>query len=334
MLVSGSAEGRSSWCRRRGFGARRAALRFRRGVFRRGLVVGLGLLRSAGCLRSRRFRHRRRLPCRGRRVARGGGQQACRRRDRGGACPRSPRSLRSPARASCGRRTSPGAAAAPYPRSISFTDCSFRVLGQAAPSRGPSDLPHLTGRGAGGHRASRPSSGRGRRGGPGGQRGQRSLSQPAARGPSTIAAVAAALASTHVAAATLTVRQYSGAGAPVAGSTMWWTSTRPAFHRRTVVLEVARPPARIATICPPLSRLWSSPTWMGQPSGRRAADGDVASEADEDVTAGGGLDGLRYPVGRERLGRRPEVEFSERAGQRDAPATRGRAGPTPSRSPA
>ena len=58
----------------------------------------------------------------------------------------------------------------------------------------------------------------------------------------TMAAVLAMLASTHVAAATLTVRQCSCAGSPVAGSITWCSSTSPRRHRRTVVPEVATPP--------------------------------------------------------------------------------------------
>jgi hypothetical protein len=44
------------------------------------------------------------------------------------------------------------------------------------------------------------------------------------------AAVAAALASTQVAAATLTVRQQVAAGAPVTGSMMWCRRRPPRHH--------------------------------------------------------------------------------------------------------
>jgi hypothetical protein len=55
-----------------------------------------------------------------------------------------------------------------------------------------------------------------------------------------IAAVLAMFASTQEAAATVTVRHALSAGRPVAGSMRWCASP----HRRTVVLDVARPPER------------------------------------------------------------------------------------------
>jgi hypothetical protein len=61
-------------------------------------------------------------------------------------------------------------------------------------------------------------------------------------------AVDATFASTQVAAATLTVRQTGGGGAPVAGLTMWCTVRSPRRHTRTVVLDVASPPRVIATV--------------------------------------------------------------------------------------
>ena len=73
-------------------------------------------------------------------------------------------------------------------------------------------------------------------------------SQSVASEPSTIAAVAAALASTQLAAATDAVR-HSGTGfSPVRGSTMWCTHPDEVRHRRTVVDEVARPPEVIDTV--------------------------------------------------------------------------------------
>src|SRR6202043_508129 len=75
-------------------------------------------------------------------------------------------------------------------------------------------------------------------------------SHDAAAAPRTIAAVAAILASTHVPATTLTVRQGPAAGSPVAGSMMWCNSIPPRRQRRTVVLEVATPPARMAIVSP------------------------------------------------------------------------------------
>jgi len=85
-----------------------------------------------------------------------------------------------------------------------------------------------------------------------------------------MAAVDAVFASTHEAAQTLTVRQTSTAGTPLRGSTMWWTSPAAVRQRRTVVLDVARPPERIATVSPSASSCvrWSSATRIGQaPSG-------------------------------------------------------------------
>src|SRR6266487_3922610 len=68
-----------------------------------------------------------------------------------------------------------------------------------------------------------------------------------------IAAVAAVLASTQVAAATLTVRQTTGAGRPVAGSTRWWSCSSPRLQRRAVVLEAASTPSWTRTVS-----LWAS----------------------------------------------------------------------------
>jgi hypothetical protein len=65
-----------------------------------------------------------------------------------------------------------------------------------------------------------------------------------------IAAVLAVLASTQLAAATLTVRQQDRAGSPVAGSMMWCIRRPPTAQARTVVLEVASPPERMVTVCP------------------------------------------------------------------------------------
>src|SRR5439155_11626347 len=61
-------------------------------------------------------------------------------------------------------------------------------------------------------------------------------SQSVAASPRTSAAVVAMLASTHDAAATLTVRQTSVAERPVDGSTTWCAHPSPVSQRRTVVL--------------------------------------------------------------------------------------------------
>src|SRR3979411_2725744 len=64
-----------------------------------------------------------------------------------------------------------------------------------------------------------------------------------AASPWTMAAVDAVLASRQVAATTVTVRNGPTVGRLVFGSMMWWSSSPPRDHRRTVVLEVATPPA-------------------------------------------------------------------------------------------
>ena len=62
------------------------------------------------------------------------------------------------------------------------------------------------------------------------------------RSPATIAAVAAALASAQVAAATLTVCHGPSAGSPVRGSTMWCSTWPARRHWRQVIDEVATAP--------------------------------------------------------------------------------------------
>ena len=51
-----------------------------------------------------------------------------------------------------------------------------------------------------------------------------------------------------VASVTLTVRNGPEVGSPVAGSSTWCRTAPPCVHRRTVVLEVARPPDRRDTV--------------------------------------------------------------------------------------
>ena len=70
--------------------------------------------------------------------------------------------------------------------------------------------------------------------------GRAPRARPGASSPSTIAAVLAVLASTQVAAATLTVRQRERAGRPVRGSMMWWRAGAPAPHRRARRRQAAR----------------------------------------------------------------------------------------------
>src|SRR5262249_13858435 len=132
--------------------------------------------------------------------------------------------------------------------------------------------------------------------------------------PSTIAAVAAMLASTQVAAATETVRHGAAAGAPVAGSTMWC----PAAQRRTVVLEVASPPPASSTISPDSRSAWSSVTRTRQPAARPRR-GRAAPGVDRPAAArrrGGRRGGA---VGGERLGRGAQVERHP-GGHPDRPA--------------
>jgi hypothetical protein len=94
-----------------------------------------------------------------------------------------------------------------------------------------------------------------------------SVSQPTADAPRTMQAVLTMLASRARPAATLTVRQMDLAGFPVAGS-MMWCSFRPWLSQaRTVVLDVASPPALMATVWPGASgpAAWSSVTRTRQP---------------------------------------------------------------------
>src|ERR1700694_3417280 len=75
------------------------------------------------------------------------------------------------------------------------------------------------------------------------------------------------LASTQVAATTLTLRQQLSAGRPVAGSMMWWRTTPPRVQRRTVVLEVAIPPEEmlIASSLSSIGAALSSLVWIDHP---------------------------------------------------------------------
>ena len=92
---------------------------------------------------------------------------------------------------------------------------------------------------------------------------------------------------------------------------MWWTSRSPAFHVLTDVAELARPPCVIATTWSTSSAgVGGLPGDADGPTARRGRAGHrhVAAEADEHAAAecprdlGGGA------VGRQRLGRRPQVE--------------------------
>ena len=91
----------------------------------------------------------------------------------------------------------------------------------------------------------------------------------------------AVLASTQELAATVAVRHGPVAGRPVRGSTMWWYSPRAVCQRRTVVLEVASPPAAERDGRPRLVE--GAAVVVGDTHGpaafeRLARNGDVASE--------------------------------------------------------
>ena len=73
-------------------------------------------------------------------------------------------------------------------------------------------------------------------------------SHPGAALPRTIDAVLAVFASTQVAAVTDTVRQGEAAGSPVRGFSTWCSTRSPRTQRRADVLEVASPPAAMATV--------------------------------------------------------------------------------------
>ena len=86
--------------------------------------------------------------------------------------------------------------------------------------------------------------------------------------PATIAAVAAALASAQVMAATVAVCHGPSAGRPVRGSTMWCSSRPSRCQRRQVIDEVATAPPGSRTGCAGESPDASgrSAATMGQPS--------------------------------------------------------------------
>ncbi len=104
---------------------------------------------------------------------------------------------------------------------------------------------------------------------------------------------------------------------------MWCCSAFPARQRRTVVLEVARPPPRIATVWPsPSGWRWSSTTRMGQPpagAGPATAMSPPRPTSAPPPTAPAMVG--RGAVGGERLGRGAQVE---RDPARDPHAARAR----------
>src|SRR5437899_5810755 len=88
-----------------------------------------------------------------------------------------------------------------------------------------------------------------------------------AASPRTIAAVDAMLASTQVAATTVTVRNGPVAGRLVCGSMMWCSTAVPRVQRRTVVLDVAAPPAgtQITSASAAGATRLSAALWIRQP---------------------------------------------------------------------
>src|SRR5450631_2267688 len=97
-------------------------------------------------------------------------------------------------------------------------------------------------------------------------------SQPAALLPRMIEAVLAMLASRAEPAAIETVRKSLSAGRPVRGSRMWCIRSPPRCHLRALVLDVARPPSRMAmTTAGPRAGVNGSPvtswTRIDQPPG-------------------------------------------------------------------
>ena len=144
----------------------------------------------------------------------------------------------------------------------------------------------------------------------------------------------AVFASTQVAAVTLTVRHGERAGRPVRGSMMWCASEP---QRRTLVLDVARPPERRVSACP--GACGGASMVVGDPDrpaggGRRARDGDVAAEVDEHARALGCRGRPPRPRGRQpapsrwrrgRGSRRAGIRTTPRASSTDTalqPATR------------
>ena len=91
-----------------------------------------------------------------------------------------------------------------------------------------------------------------------------------------------------------------------------WCIVRPSWlQRRTVVLDVARPPERIETVCPGAvaSLRWSSVTWMRQPP---AGAGPAVAMSPPRLTSTpqppAAWAAARGAVGGQRLGGRAEVE--------------------------
>ena len=129
----------------------------------------------------------------------------------------------------------------------------------------------------------------------------------------------AVFASTQEAAATEAVRQQLDAERPVRGSTMWWSAPAAVAQRRTVVPDVARPPAETLTVGPGESS--GSRVVVGdanRPAGEwwLAGDRDVSTQEDEDAAARRGESRARGSIGGKRFGRRAEVVHARRNANR------------------
>ena len=100
----------------------------------------------------------------------------------------------------------------------------------------------------------------------------------------------AVLAATQVGPVAVTVRHTSSAGRPVRGSSRWWRATPPWLHRRTRVLEVARPPCVRSDPLAARCRPGRSDTAIVPGLAVGGGDPDVAAHADQRRLAELGLD--------------------------------------------
>ena len=163
-----------------------------------------------------------------------------------------------------------------------------------------------------------------RRGRPGARGARRPRATAGPTRPRTIAAVPAMLASTQVAAATLTVRHTSSAGSARRGSRMWWRGPAPdspPADRGAGGREAALAQADGLALAVEVAVVVGHPH---RPSSARrlTAQRDVPAEADEGPGAGRLVDGAGGPVGGERLRGGPEVD-PDTPGDRDGAARRG-----------
>ena len=160
-----------------------------------------------------------------------------------------------------------------------------------------------------------------------------------AAGPQRDRGGLATFAWTQVLAATVTVRHTIGQGATVAGSRMDARPGPPRRQRRTVVLEVARPPPASA-ITGPLGPHGHRRVRPANPGRRRSADGDVAAKAEHDAVpvaeaaaAAPRSAASAFAVAPGRAGRRRARARSGGAVQHDAAPVRTRRPPVRQRQP-